>query len=251
MQKAMSVKQAEVPRALVTLFATVLRMLCCSERHDECVLAAGLMKTRKGRLLSPAQWQQSLDRLVQRPERLPFEFYTRFPQVPAAALDKQQLQVRVFLCHSRQCSHRPVGVCADACTNPILCFLPYGPVSRWYNFATRLSMGSDVYRLSGDIAGQDSVERLAMPYVHEKKEEAVRPMWMTHELVMGKLVKKATPWKTSSPEHSLEFCRSLYDRCGSWDCAPWGGTLSCWITNAHSSTLLADASRTRPTSART
>jgi len=52
------------------------------------------MRTRGGRVLSAEEWQQSLNRLVRPPDKLPIEFYVHFPQVPVASLDKGQLQVR-------------------------------------------------------------------------------------------------------------------------------------------------------------
>lgn len=201
------------------------------------------MKTRKGRVLSPDQWERSLDRLVQKPDRMPIELYINFPQVPVASLDQEQLKVRpaTKLVNAAAAAAVPwkiVLVVLCSCLS-----LPAGTgqtAGKW-----RLST------VSVRCGAQDSAERLAARNVHEKEEEAVKPMWMTYEVVMGKLVKKAIPWKKVTPEHSLQFCRSLYDRCAACQtqCTHWGCARTRARARDRPSTATAGAARTRRRSA--
>lgn len=61
---------------------------------------------------------------------------------------------------------------------------------------------------------QESAERLHTQYPRHEKEGVVKPLWVTHELKMGKVVSVAAPWKVSTDTERTAFCQVLYHRCG-------------------------------------
>jgi hypothetical protein len=68
---------------------------------------------------------------------------------------------------------------------------------------------------------QGSAERLHAQYPRREKEGIVKPLWVSHELKMGKLVAVTAPWKVSTDAEQTAFCQVLYDRCALPSAANW------------------------------